>query len=99
MVPENFGGCASNPATKAAGFATIVIMKVKKRALLRIEDVIRILRDEVEQAGDQSKWARKVGVERSGLNLALWGKKSPPKAILKVLKLRKVIAFERDDSE
>ncbi|HEY6676439.1 MAG TPA: hypothetical protein VIZ87_06600 [Terrimicrobium sp.] len=70
-------------------------MSAKKRPLLRIEDVIRLLRDEVERAGSQAEWARRTGVDRTSLNAALSGRKYPTEDILKILNLEKVVAFEQ----
>ncbi len=72
-----------------------MVMSAKKRPLLRIEDVIRLLRDEVERAGGQSEWARRTGVDRTSLNAALSGRKGPTKDILKTLKLEKVVAYKQ----
>ena len=70
-------------------------MSAKKRPLLRIEDVIRLLRDEVERVGSQSEWARRKGVARTSLSHALSGRKRPTKDILKTLKLEKVVAYKQ----
>ena len=70
-------------------------MSAKKRPLFRIEDVIRLLRDEFERAGSQSEWARRTGVNRTSLNGALSGRKRPTKDILKTLKLEKVVAYKQ----
>ena len=70
-------------------------MSAKKRPLFRIEDVVRLLRDEVERAGSQAEWARRTGVDRTSLNGALSGRKRPTKDILKTLKLEKVVAYKQ----
>jgi DNA-binding phage protein len=70
-------------------------MSAEKQPLLRIEDVIRLLRDEVERAGSQSEWARRTGVERTSLSRALSGRTRPTKDILKTLKLEKVVAYKQ----
>lgn len=67
-----------------------------KRALLREEDVLRMLREAVKRAGNQSAWARATGANRTSLNFILSGKKPPAKRVLKALKLRKVAAYERE---
>ena len=70
-------------------------MPVRNQILYRINDIIPILRHEVERAGSQAEWARKTGVNRANLNSTLTGKRPPTKDILKALNLRKVFAYER----
>jgi DNA-binding phage protein len=70
-------------------------MSAKKRPLLRIEDVIRLLRDEVKRAGSQTEWARRNGVERTSVSHVLSGRKRPTKDIVKTLKLEKVVAYKQ----
>jgi hypothetical protein len=70
-------------------------MRARKRHLLRIEDVIRILREEVEDAGGQAEWARQMGVNRPNMNSAITGKRPPTRDVLKALGLRKVFAYEK----
>jgi len=55
---------------------------------LEIEDVIRLLRSEVEQAGGQSAFAKKVGMDRSTINRILNGQRSLHPKILRALNLR-----------
>jgi DNA-binding phage protein len=63
--------------------------------LLDEKDVVRLLRSEIERAGSQRAFARKTGVDRSTLNRALHGKRSPlTKKIIKALKLRMVFVPE-----
>jgi DNA-binding phage protein len=58
------------------------------------DEVIHLLRAAVEREGDQGAFARRHGVERSGLNMILNGKRGVTRAVLKALGLRKVYAPE-----
>jgi hypothetical protein len=60
-------------------------------------DVLRLLHQVVERAGSQSAWAKQSGVDRPLLNQVLKGKRPLPPTILKALKLKKVVAYERGD--
>jgi DNA-binding phage protein len=53
-----------------------------------LEDVIRLLRSKVKQAGGQTAWAKKTGIDRTILNRVLNGHQSPTKAIIRALNLR-----------
>jgi hypothetical protein len=55
--------------------------------MLDDQDVVRVLRSEVERAGGQSSWARKERIDRSLLNRVLRGRKPPTKRIIRALKL------------
>jgi DNA-binding phage protein len=55
--------------------------------MLDDQDVVRVLRSEVERAGGQSSWARRERIDRSLLNRVLRGRKPPTKRIIKALKL------------
>jgi DNA-binding transcriptional regulator YdaS (Cro superfamily) len=48
----------------------------------------------VELEGGQSAFARRHGIERSGLNMMLNGKRPVTAAVIKALSLRKVYAPE-----
>jgi len=74
----------------------ISIMIARKQALLRIEDVVCVLQDEVRKAGSQAELARKTGVNRSNLNSTITGKRPPTNDILRALNLRKVFAYEKE---
>jgi hypothetical protein len=63
----------------------------RKRQLLSHEDVVQLLRDEVDKAGTESEWARRTGANRTSLNLALNGRVGLQKNILDALGLKKVI--------
>ena len=43
--------------------------------VLEVEDVIRVLRSEVEQAGSQAAWAKKARIDRTRVNSILNGRK------------------------
>jgi DNA-binding phage protein len=58
------------------------------------DDVVRLLRAEVELAGGQAVFARKAGLNRSNLNKILNGMLSPTKSVIKALKLRRVYISE-----
>jgi DNA-binding phage protein len=51
------------------------------------QDVVRVLRSEVERAGGQSSWARRERIDRSQLNRVLCGRKPPTKQIIRALRL------------
>jgi DNA-binding phage protein len=55
--------------------------------LLYLEDVIRLLRTEVERAGGQRAFARKAGVNVSVVSKTLRGMVRPSQKILRALKL------------
>ena len=53
---------------------------------LALKDVIGLLRSEVEQAGGQTAWAKKTGIQRAIVNRVLTDLELPTKSIiLKVL--------------
>jgi hypothetical protein len=56
--------------------------------LLNLQDVIRLLRSEVERAGSQRAFARKAGVNVSVVSKALRGVVLPSEKILRALKLQ-----------
>jgi DNA-binding phage protein len=58
--------------------------------IFELADVILLLRSEVKQAGGQTAWAKKNGINRTILNMVLKGRRAPNKAILRALKLRMV---------
>jgi hypothetical protein len=57
--------------------------------------VVRLLRAEVKRAGGQVKWARKNRVARSMVSMVLSGDRPASRNIIRALKLRRVIVFER----
>jgi DNA-binding phage protein len=54
---------------------------------LKLEDAMDLLRSEINQAGGQSAWARRTGINWSTLNKTLNGQKPPTKTIFKALNL------------
>ena len=65
----------------------------QKRMLLSSDDVIELLRTEVEKAGTESAWARRTGANRSSLNLVLKGRVGLQKNLLDALGLDMVVAY------
>src|SRR6516162_10212270 len=65
------------------------------RALLDQKDVVRLLRLEVNRAGSQKKWAKKNGVTQSLISMVLSGDRPPNHKIIRALKLRRVVVYER----
>jgi DNA-binding phage protein len=66
---------------------------------LDVEDVIALLRSEVERAGGRSPWGRKNGINRTTLNKVLNGQRPPTASIIKALKLRIVFVSESPNSQ
>jgi len=58
-------------------------------------DVIRLLRSEVNRAGGQKEWAKKNGIVPSTISMVLTGYRPPNKKIISALKLRRIVVFER----
>jgi DNA-binding phage protein len=58
--------------------------------ILELDDVVTLLRREVEQAGSQTAWSKKTGIDRATLNQVLKGRRSPTQGILAALNLRTV---------
>ena len=48
---------------------------------LNIQDVIELLRAEIDRVGGQSEWARQTGIERSQINRVLNGRRLPPNTL------------------
>lgn len=63
---------------------------LKVRQILDLEDVIRLLRSEVERAGSQRALARKAGVNISVVSRTLRRQRLPNEKLLRALKLRVV---------
>jgi hypothetical protein len=64
--------------------------------MLEYEDLLRLLRSEVRQAGGQSSWARREHIDRTMLNRILNGRKPINKEIIRALKLCNIYAFDDD---
>lgn len=73
-----------------------LVMTLRKQALLRAREVVRIIQEEVESAGGQAELARKAGLNRPNLNSSLSGRRPPAGDILRALSLRKVSAYEKE---
>ena len=64
--------------------------------LLEARDIRRLLRTEVAEAGGQSAWARKKGIQRSILNKVMQGKRPPTQKMIDALGLRVVFVSNGD---
>ena len=64
------------------------------RQILDLEDVIRLLRSEVERAGSQRAFARKAGVNISVVSRTLRRHRLPNEKLLRALNLR-VVYFSK----
>lgn len=69
--------------------------KKGKSSLLDKDDVLRLLRDAVAKAGNQSAWAREKNINRTAVSAILNGRKNLQPKILAALKLRKAEAYTR----
>jgi DNA-binding phage protein len=67
------------------------------KQFLDVEDVLRLLRREIERAGGQSEWSRRTGVNRSSLNQVISGRRDPGPQIATALKLKKVLNLNMAD--
>jgi hypothetical protein len=70
-------------------------MTVHKQPLLRVADVVRVIQEEVRNAGGQAFLARKAGLNRPNLNSTLSGRRPPTGDILRAFNLQKVFAYEK----
>jgi uncharacterized small protein (DUF1192 family) len=68
----------------------ILERELNVRQILDLEDVIRVLRSEIERAGSQRMFARKAGVNISVISRTLRGQALPSEKILRALKLQVV---------
>ena len=78
----------TRPPTEAAVLTTDMLA-------LDQNDVIGLLRSEVKRAGGQKQWARMSGVAPSMISMVLTGDRPPNEKIIRALKLRRVVIFER----
>jgi DNA-binding phage protein len=62
--------------------------------VLNDDEVVQLLRAAVEREGNQGAFARRFGIERTGLNMTLNGKRPVTAAVIKALGLRKVYTPE-----
>jgi DNA-binding phage protein len=58
--------------------------------ILELDDVVALLRREVEKAGGQAAWAKSTGTDRSLLNKVLKGHRPPTAKMIAALNLRVV---------
>ena len=64
--------------------------------VLSRQDVIYLLRREVERAGGQVAWSKKMAINRAHLNLVLNGQRPLTESILAALSLDTVYRKRRD---
>jgi DNA-binding phage protein len=57
-------------------------------------DVVRLLKAAIEREGNQAAYARRYGIERTGLNMILTGKRPVNDTVIKTLGLRKIYVPE-----
>jgi DNA-binding phage protein len=69
-------------------------MKSSLPRVLERNDVVRLLRRTVAQAGGQAAWAKETGTNRAVVNKILNGQMQPSKKIIRALKLRMVFVPE-----
>ena len=62
-------------------------------SVLEVEDVVQLLRSEVERLGSQSVFARAAGVDRAVVCRILKGRASLQPKILRALNVRMVFVF------
>jgi ribosomal protein L30/L7E/ribosomal protein S21 len=62
--------------------------------VLRLDDVVRILRKAVEKAGSQAEFARQESIRPSNLNSTITARRPPTKDVLRAMNLRKAFACE-----
>jgi hypothetical protein len=67
--------------------------------VLELEDVIHLLRSEVELAGGQVAWCKKSRVNRTVLNRVLNGRYPPTLTIIRALNLRPVFVLGSSKSD
>jgi DNA-binding phage protein len=63
--------------------------------ILKIDDVISLLRAEIKRAGTIGAWAEKAGINRAVVSKVLSKDRPPTKGILRALKLRTVIVADK----
>ena len=64
--------------------------------MFELEDVVSLLREEVQRAGSQEAFAKKTGIHRTALNKVLNGARLPPSSIVDVLGLAPIYVFKTD---
>jgi hypothetical protein len=61
----------------------------RRGVILDEEDVLRLLRLEIDKDGSQSAWARRCGLERASVNAMLAGRIPVSKSVADALGLRR----------
>ena len=59
--------------------------------ILNIEEVLELLRLDIDRVGGQSEWARQTGVSRMQINRAIKGRRMPPSQLCHALGLKWVV--------
>jgi hypothetical protein len=62
--------------------------------ILEQQDIVQLLRFEVERAGSQTAWARKHGLDRPIVNKVLHSAMPPTGSIIRALRLRIVVVSD-----
>ena len=70
-------------------------VKKNKPSLLDKDDVLKLMRAAIAEAGSQSEWARRKGINRTAVSAILNGRKGLQPKIVAALQLRKVEAYTR----
>jgi hypothetical protein len=71
-------------------------MTARKQPLLGVGDVVRVIQEEVRNAGSQAFLARNAGLNRPNLNSTLSGRRPPTGDILRAFNLQKLFSYERE---
>jgi DNA-binding transcriptional regulator YdaS (Cro superfamily) len=58
---------------------------------LNVQDVIELIRGEIDRVGGQSEWARQTGIQRPVINRVLNGRRLPPSQLCRILGLEWII--------
>jgi len=66
--------------------------QIKQMSAFEFDDVLLLLRQDVEKAGGQVAWSKRMGVDRAKLNRVLKGIRPPSAAMVEALELRIVFA-------
>jgi hypothetical protein len=74
-------------------FACEPVTKNRSARMLALDGVVRLLHEEVDKAGGQTKFARRHGVNRPNLNSALLKKRPPTGDALRAIRLRKIFGY------
>jgi DNA-binding phage protein len=70
-----------------------------RKSIFELEDVVVLLRSEIERAGGPLKWSKKTGINRAVVYKTLNDIKPPNKSIIRALKLRTVFVAESRKSK